>query len=79
MRLRRIAVRDIAPGAVVDGPILLTADMTSQIDNMEGLSVHKDANGATILTMISDDNFFVLQRTILLQFRLVEDEFRSGS
>jgi hypothetical protein len=72
MRLRRIAVADIAPGAVVDGPILVFADMTSQIDNMEGLSVHKDADGATILTMISDDNFFVLQRTVLLQFKLVE-------
>jgi hypothetical protein len=73
MRLRRIAIADIAPGAVVDGPILVFADMTTQIDNMEGLSAHKDADGATILTMISDDNFFVLQRTVLLQFKLVEE------
>jgi hypothetical protein len=37
---------------------------------MEGLSVHTDASGAVILTLISDDNFSVLQRTVLLQFRL---------
>jgi hypothetical protein len=39
---------------------------------MEGLDVHRDADGALVLTMISDDNFSLLQRTLLLQFRLVE-------
>jgi hypothetical protein len=28
--------------------------------------------GATVLTMVSDDNFSLLQRTLLLQFTLVE-------
>jgi hypothetical protein len=73
MRLRRIAIRDIAPGALVDGPVLLFADMGYQIDNMEGISAHVGADGTTVLTLISDDNFSLLQRTILLQFRLVED------
>jgi hypothetical protein len=73
MRLRRIAIADIAPGALVDGSVLLFADMGYQIDNMEGLSAHVDAGGATVLTMISDDNFFVLQRTVLLQFKLIEE------
>jgi hypothetical protein len=73
MRMRRIAIADIAPGALVDGPVLLFADMGFQIDNMEGLSAHVDADGRTILTMISDDNFSFLQRTVLLQFRLVDD------
>jgi hypothetical protein len=73
MRLRRIAIADIAPGALVDGSVLLFADMGYQIDNMEGLSAHMDADGATVLTMISDDNFFVLQRTVLLQFKLIEE------
>jgi hypothetical protein len=73
IRLRRIAIADIAPGAIVDGPVVMSADMRYQIDNMEGLSIHRDPDGSTILTMISDDNFFFLQRTILLQFKLVED------
>jgi hypothetical protein len=74
MRLRRIAITGIAPGALVDGNDLLSADMTYQIDNMEGLSVHTDAGGAAVLTLVSDDNFnHFLQRTVLLQFRLVEE------
>jgi hypothetical protein len=74
MRLRRIALSGIAPGALVDGTDLVSADMSSQIDNMEGLSVHTGADGAVILTLISDDNFnHFLQRTVLLQFRLPEE------
>jgi hypothetical protein len=71
MRIRRIALSAIAPGALVDGNDLISVDMSTQIDNMEGLSVHTDAAGAVILTLISDDNFnHFLQRTVLLQFKL---------
>jgi hypothetical protein len=74
MRLRRVAISDIAPGALVDGSDLLFADHSYQIDNMEGLSVHAGADGAIILTLISDDNFnHFLQRTVLLQFRVAEE------
>jgi hypothetical protein len=73
IRLRRIALADIAPRALVDGPVLLFADMGYQIDNMEGLSIHQGPHGSAILTMISDDNFSLLQRTILLQFELIEE------
>jgi hypothetical protein len=34
---------------------------------MEGLAVHQDG-AKTILTLISDDNFSFLQRTVLLEF-----------
>ena len=72
MRIRRVALTSIAPGATVDGPALIEADMNYQIDNMEGLSVHRAADGALVLTLISDDNFSMIQRTILLQFTLHE-------
>jgi hypothetical protein len=39
---------------------------------MEALAVHRNAAGETILTLISDDNFNPLQRTILLRFALVQ-------
>ena len=71
MRMRRIAGRDIRPGALVDGPHLIEADMGFEIDNMEGLSVHQE-QGRTILTLISDDNFSFLQRTLLLEFELIQ-------
>jgi hypothetical protein len=73
MRIRKLSLDDIKPGAVVDGPVLIAADLGYQIDNMEGMSVHRNAAGETIVTLISDDNFSVLQRTLLLQFALVEE------
>lgn len=72
MRLRRIDAAAVKPGALLDGEVLIEADMSSEIDNMEGLAVHTAANGDTVLTIISDDNFNrSLQRTLLLQFTLL--------
>jgi len=71
MRIRSVPLAAIKPGATVDGPELITADMGTQIDNMEGLSVHRAPDGALVLTLISDDNFAPIQRTVLLQFTLV--------
>ena len=39
-------------------------------DNLEGLSVWRDGNGAIRLTMISDDNFRFFQRTEVVEYRL---------
>lgn len=69
MRIRRIAGRDLKAGALLDGTYLIEADLGFEIDNMEGLSVHLE-DGRTILTLISDDNFSFLQRTLLLEFEL---------
>ncbi|MBN8955579.1 MAG: esterase-like activity of phytase family protein [Rhizobiales bacterium] len=72
MRMRRVPLSALKPGAVLDGTILITADMGFQIDNMEGLSAHRSPEGETVLTLISDDNFSLIQRTLLLQFTLTE-------
>jgi hypothetical protein len=72
IRIRRIALADIEAGALVDGAVLIEADLGYEIDNMEGLSVHRNAGGETVLTLISDDNFSIMQRTLLLQFALAE-------
>lgn len=71
MRLRRIDDADIGEGATVDGPILLEADLRHQIDNMEGLSITQDPDGVPRLTIVSDDNHSLLQRNLLIEFRLV--------
>jgi hypothetical protein len=73
MRLRRVKTAEIRPEALVDGEILLTADKSFHVDNMEGLSIHRNAEGQTIFTIVSDDNFSVAQRTLLLQFRWLGD------
>jgi len=71
IRIRRIQLATITPGALVDGPAIFNADLGEEIDNMEGIDAHVTAEGETVLTMVSDDNFSLIQRTLLLQFTLV--------
>jgi len=72
VRIRRVALAEIKPDALVEGSVLFEADLGYDLDNMEGLSVHRTAAGDVVLTLISDDNFSFLQRTLLLQFTLAE-------
>lgn len=72
IRIRRLRLADIAPAATIDGPTIFIADFGQEIDNMEGIDAHVTAEGDTVLTMISDDNFSMIQRTLLLQFTLGE-------
>ncbi len=73
MRLRRIPGDTIQVGALVDGPVLMEADFGNEIDNMEGLDVWQDAGGATMLSVVSDDNGSFLQRNLYLEFRLLDE------
>ena len=58
-------------GALADGPILFEADMSYQIDNMEGLDVWRRDDGALMVSVVSDDNHSFLQRNLYLEFRLI--------
>jgi len=71
IRIRRIPIADIKEGAVVDGRSMFDADLAFQIDNMEGIGVHRNSAGETIVTLVSDDNFSIIQRNLLLQFSVV--------
>lgn len=42
------------------------------LDNMEGIDVGTATDGSIRVTLLSDDNFFPLQRTEFVEFRLVE-------
>lgn len=70
MRLRRVEGASIRPDALVDGEILFEANYRSQIDNMEGLDAIPEADGSVRLIIVSDDNHSILQRTLMLEFRL---------
>ena len=72
IRIRRIPLASIVPGAVVDGPSIFSADLGNEVDNMEGIDAHVTPEGDTVLTLVSDDNFSMIQRNLLLQFTLVE-------
>jgi hypothetical protein len=72
MRIRRVSAAELKPGAVIQGEVLLEATDNLNIDNMEAIGVHRRASGETILTLMSDDNFSPLQRTLIMQFTLPE-------
>jgi hypothetical protein len=72
IRIRRIPLTSVAPNAVIDGPSIFEANLANEVDNMEGIDAHVTEQGETVLTMVSDDNFSMIQRTLLLQFTLLE-------
>ncbi|MBM7043621.1 esterase-like activity of phytase family protein [Rhizobium lusitanum] len=77
MRIRRIAGADIKPDAVVDGKVIFEANSREQIDNMEGIDVFRAADGTLHLILVSDDNHSILQRSLILEFRLREESLVS--
>jgi hypothetical protein len=72
MRIRRISEAELKRGGVIEGETLLQANDSLNIDNMEAIAAHRSAAGETILTLMSDDNFSPLQRTLLMQFAVDE-------
>ncbi|MEL6920908.1 MAG: esterase-like activity of phytase family protein [Pseudomonadota bacterium] len=73
MRLRHIEGSTLTKGGTVDGRTLLEADMRYQIDNMEGLAITPIGDKLVRLTIVSDDNKSLLQRSLLLEFELALD------
>lgn len=71
IRIRRVPIKSVVPDAVIDGPSIFAVDLGYEVDNMEGIDAHVTEDGDTVLTMVSDDNFSMIQRTLLLQFTLV--------
>ncbi|MDS9466927.1 esterase-like activity of phytase family protein [Paracoccus sp. MBLB3053] len=66
-RVRRF---DLSETALTNEETLLTT-LPLQYDNLEGIAVWDDGQGIR-LTMISDDNFSRLQRTELVEFRVID-------
>ena len=57
LRIRRIPLASIKPGALVDGPSWCSPTWATRSTTWKGLSVRHTAAGDTVLTLISDDNF----------------------
>lgn len=72
IRIRRLHAG--ADGLPDDSTVetLARFESASGIDNMEGISVWSDSQGRLRLALISDDNFSLFQRTLLLDFLIEE-------
>ena len=72
---------DFKPGQIATSVPIATLQPPLQVDNMEALAISRDGN-ETIVWLASDDNFSVLQDSLLLKFRLLKDrpgQKKSGS
>ena len=68
-RLSLVPAAALRPGAVVRGQWLATLEAPLIHDNFEGVATTVE-QGRTIVWLVSDDNQSILQRTLLLKFRL---------
>lgn len=68
-RISRVDRSEVAEGRIAKGRLIATIDAPLIHDNFEGITTTRE-NGATIVWIVSDDNQMVLQRTLLLKFRL---------
>lgn len=68
IRIRRFIAEELVAGYGA-GELILEAGMEDFIDNFEGIGVHQ-TQGRIYLTIISDDNFNLLQRNLLYRFSL---------
>jgi len=71
-RLQRLPLAGVQPGARLEGEEIAQLIPPVNVDNMEALAAVRASDGSTVIYLLSDDNFNPLQRTLLLQFRLVE-------
>jgi hypothetical protein len=66
----RIRSFEVTPAGFEDEHMLLIGGPNAY-DNAEGIDLWQTADGETRLTLISDDNFNLLQRTLISEFRLM--------
>lgn len=68
-RLVRVPAAQVHPGAELCGNLLLSLMPPFPADNYEAVAVRRET-GASAIFLVSDDNFFPLQRTILVKLVL---------
>jgi hypothetical protein len=73
-RVSRIAADDVRPGVRLEAETLAEFAPPLTLDNFEGIAAHRAADGTTRITLLSDDNFNAFQRTLIVQFEVVEAE-----
>ena len=70
IRIRRVAASAIQAGAELAPKIIARLSNSLTIDNFEGIAARRNDAGETLIYILSDDNFSLLQRTLLFMFRL---------
>jgi len=67
-RIRRLELN----GAGIAKDTRLLDSPFGELDNSEGIDLWQDADGTTIVTLLSDDNFSPFQKTLITEFELIQ-------
>jgi hypothetical protein len=67
-RLRRVPAASIRPGGLLDGETLVELRPPGLADNFEGIATRPLPDGRAAIYLVSDDNYFPLERTYLVKF-----------
>ena len=72
VRIVRLARGSLRAGTPLRGKAVAELRHPLSVDNFEGIALRRDPQGRTLLYLVSDDNFLPFQRTLLLQFRMMD-------
>ncbi len=72
VRLLRLDAASLIPGSRLRPVELARIEPPATIDNMEAVAVHSGPDGQLLIYLLSDDNYNDEQRTLLLQFELLD-------
>lgn len=70
VRLVRLKAAEITAGGRLNGTEIARLESPLTVDNLEGIATRIGADGETLIYLISDNNFSLFQRTLLLVFAL---------
>ena len=69
-RLATVPAGAIVPGARLRGSEIAVLRSPINVDNFEGVDARRGERGKTLIYLVSDDNYSLLQRTLLVLFEL---------
>ena len=72
IRLVRLPAAAVVAGALLQPVEVARLLPPLTIDNMEAIDVRQNERGETVVYLLSDDNFSIIQRTLLLMFAFEE-------
>lgn len=70
VRIVRVPGEAVMPDRVVAGEEIARLEPPLSVDNFEGIAAVPARDGGYLVYLLSDDNFWALQRTLLLMFHL---------
>jgi hypothetical protein len=68
--IKRVVAKSLQEGTRIQGTEIARIEAPFTVDNFEAMAVYEDPNAGTFLYLVSDDNYFPFQHTLLLQFQL---------